>query len=353
MNTRRSRQRLWWLVGLAVLAVGGTGWILTAWPGSALPSAAASPGDPAPLGIVCFGHVDVEQGITALYPLVPGRVTKIEVKENETVKAGTVLLRLDDELARLRIREAEADLQAAQEQLTQALKLPEQQQIRVGEQKAAIEAMEHRLEGARAVLARKLDLARVQQLNPKEVDAAEALVRELEAGARAERGKLRELELNDPATGIKRAQADVSAKQARLEQARRGDEECLLRAPVDGTALRILTAPGDVLGAQPKQPAILFCPAGPRMIRAEVEQEFAAHVAAGQPARIQDDASTGPTWTGQVSHVSDWYTHRRSMLLEPLQFNDVRTLECLITLAPGQPPLRIGQRVRVIIGTLP
>jgi len=34
-------------------------------------------------------------------------------------------------------------------------------------------------------------------------------------------------------------------------------------------------------------------------------------------------------------------------LLEPLQFNDVRTLECIIDLDPGQPILRIGQRVRV------
>jgi hypothetical protein len=34
-----------------------------------------------------------------------------------------------------------------------------------------------------------------------------------------------------------------------------------------------------------------------------------------------------------------------------LQYNDVRTLECLIDIDPGQPPLRIGQRVLVqVIG---
>ena len=37
------------------------------------------------------------------------------------------------------------------------------------------------------------------------------------------------------------------------------------------------------------------------------------------------------------------------MLLEPGQLNDVRTLECIIALEPDQPPLRIGQRVRVVI----
>ena len=127
-------------------------------------------------------------------------------------------------------------------------------------------------------------------------------------------------------------------------------EDCLLSAPVDGTGLRILVGPGDMLAPQPKQPAVLFCANGQRIIRAEVEQEFARGVAVGQAASVQDETTAdGATWNGQVLRVSDWYTHRRSILEEPLQLNDVRTLECLIALDPGQPPLRIGQRVRVTI----
>jgi len=34
-------------------------------------------------------------------------------------------------------------------------------------------------------------------------------------------------------------------------------------------------------------------------------------------------------------------------LLEPFQFNDVRTLECTVSVESGSRPLRIGQRVRV------
>ncbi len=108
-----------------------------------------------------------------------------------------------------------------------------------------------------------------------------------------------------------------------------------------------------MLNALSKQAAILFCPDGPRFIRAEVEQEFAAHVQLGQPAVIRDDGNDGTTWHGQVAVISDWYTQRRSILQEPLQANDVRTLECLITLSPDQAPLRIGQRVRVLIGKKP
>jgi multidrug resistance efflux pump len=339
--------RTTWFIGLAALAasVAGVGMVLNrSRAGDSSPP--VSPTSPA---VVCFGHADMEHGVTSLYPVVPGRVTQVAVHETQSVQAGAVLLRLDDRLAKLRVKEAQADREAAQVQLTQSRKLPEQHHLKLTEQRAAIEAVRHRLAGARHVLARKRQLERLQQLNIKEADAAESLVHELEAAEAAEVGKLRELELNDPSDSIRRAQADVTAKQARLEQAQRGAEECILRAPSAGTVLRVLVGPGDVLGEQAKQPAILFCPEGQRLIRAEVEQEFASRVAAGQPATVEDDATQGPRWRGKVLRVSDWYTHRRSILQEPFQFNDVRTLECLVTLDPGQPPLKIGQRVRVTI----
>jgi hypothetical protein len=72
-------------------------------------------------------------------------------------------------------------------------------------------------------------------------------------------------------------------------------------------------------------------------------------VKVGQPAVVEDDTSVGATWRGQVMRLSDWYTQRREVAEEQLQLKDVRTLECLIALDPGQPPLRIGQRVRATI----
>lgn len=82
----------------------------------------------------------------------------------------------------------------------------------------------------------------------------------------------------------------------------------------------------------------------------EVAQESAYRVKIGDVATIHDDSNDSRVWHGHVTTLSDWFTQRRSVLQEPLQFNDVRTLECLMTLNPDQPPLRIGQRVRVLIG---
>jgi multidrug resistance efflux pump len=148
---------------------------------------------------------------------------------------------------------------------------------------------------------------------------------------------------------VELAQRDVDAKREQLKKAEYGLKECTVCAPVKGKVLRSQLSVGQVLGPSPTQPVVLFCPALPYVVRAEVEQEFAGRVQEGQKALIQDDATGGGSWTGRVKSISGWYSHRRSMLLEPLQFNDVRTLECIITLDPGQPELRIGQRVRVTL----
>jgi multidrug resistance efflux pump len=350
------RRHLFFLVvGLAVLAasMAGASWVLHS-PGldSAAPNGSQSPSAGAHFeqSVVCFGHVDVEPGVTSLYPVQTGRVIEVLVREGAQVKPGAVLLRVDDRLARLRVQEAEADVKAAEAQLAQIRKLPEQHEAKVAQQKAVIEATQRRLSAARHVLARKRELQKIQQLSAEEVGAAGDQVTEVEAAERGEQAKLRELDSLEPAVTVARAEADLAAKQARLEQARYALDECALRAPAAGTVLRVLVGVGELLGPQPKQPVMLFCPDQPRLIRAEVEQEFAGRVALGQGATIQDDSGASGAWRGKVVRISDWYTQRRSILQEPLQFNDVRTLECIIELEPGQPPLRIGQRVRVTLG---
>ena len=362
MGTRQGSLRVMLLLGLAALLTSAAGarWLL-------LGSSPLSPwgreegGEGATSAktqtVICFGYVDVEHGVTPLYPLVPGRVITVEVGETQAVKTGTVLIRLDDWLARLRLQEAEADLQAAEAQYLQAEKTPEQHQAQLAQQRAAIAAVQHRLAGARLVLARKRDLEKLEQLNSKEVEATASTVHELEAAEAAEHAKLAELKLLDPTVTVKRAKADVKAKQARLDQARQGIEECVVKAPSDGSVLRILVSPGEVLGPHPQQPAVVFAADGPRWIRAEVTQEFAGLVAVGQIASIEDEyaPSTYPLaddrggWHGKIVRLADWYAPSRSTTPDLLHLNETRSLECLIQLDADQPPLKIGRRMRVTI----
>src|SRR5207248_1040007 len=74
--------------------------------------------------VVCYGYADLEGGITSLHPSQSGRVAEIPVKENDTVPAGAVLLRLDDRAARFRVAEAKAVLDASLAALAKAEKGP-------------------------------------------------------------------------------------------------------------------------------------------------------------------------------------------------------------------------------------
>jgi multidrug resistance efflux pump len=301
--------------------------------------------------VIALGHIDLERGVASLYPLQAGRVSQVTAHENDLVESGAVLLRLDDTQAQLQVAEARVALETAQTKLQETRKLPERHKARLDQQRAAVEAAEQRLEAAKSLLSRKRQLVKLNQITAEDLAAAESQVRELEASTHAEAAKLRELELHDPAIGVRQAELEVATMQAKLDQAQQVLDECALKAPEAGTVLRILVGPGDVFSAGSKQAAVLFAPTGPRVVRAEVDQEFAGRVHEGQRAVIDDDAPSGQRWTGRVYRVADWYSQRRTILKEPAPPLDVRTVECLIELHAGQAQPRLGQRVRATIGT--
>jgi membrane fusion protein (multidrug efflux system) len=144
MNVQRTFRILFVFLGVVALTVSGTGawWAVT---DSPEPPAAD---DPPAAEVLTFGHADVEPGVARLAPVQPGRVHTVSVTDNQPVKAGDELLRLDDEPARLRVREARADLAEAAKQLEAARKLPRQHQARLAQQRAAVEAARCRLSAA-------------------------------------------------------------------------------------------------------------------------------------------------------------------------------------------------------------
>jgi multidrug resistance efflux pump len=345
---KRYRIKRWlWCPLLAVSVVGAWWGYNRSTAGISIPAQ----NDPAASGlpgVICFGYVDVLPGITALYPTYPGRVSEVAVAEGEDVSVGAILVHLEDRLPRARLDEAKAVVEAARAQLAQAREVAEQHQARIAQLQAAIEALKHRQSAAELQRGYYDDLR--GQFSEKDLNVARENVKEAAALLKAEREKLKELLLHDPTVAVRRAEAEVNVMQARLAQAQETLEQCTIRAPSAGTVLRVLVKPGDMLGTATRDPAVQFCPKGLRLVRAEVDQEFAGSLILGQKSAIQDDTKSGATWHGKVIRISDWYTQRRSIIQEPLQVNDVRTLECLIALDPGQPHLRIGQRVRVRIG---
>jgi multidrug resistance efflux pump len=354
MSDRLHSYRLLVSLGLGALAVTAVALVLLF---RHPPSAAGpSPGVPASQptsgpGLVCFGMVDVPHGATGLAPLQPGRVVKVLVREHEAVAAGTPLLALDDALARPRVAEARAAVTAARAQLAKGLILPAQHLARLGRQEAAVAAAEQRVAAAREALRRKEKLREQKQISAEELRVAEAQRKETEAGRDAEEKRLLELRLYNPHLDVEAARAELDRAEAKLAGEEQALAEHTLKAPQAGTVLRVLAAPGDVVGGLGRPPAVFFAPDEARIIRAEVEQEFADQVALGQAVSVEDEASGKVLGRGKVTAISGWYTQRRAPLLEPTRFNSARTLECVVALDAGHAPLRLGQRVSVRFGT--
>jgi multidrug resistance efflux pump len=358
----RLRSSVFWsFLGVALLvgSIGGAVWALRGSHAEVEITTPPSAPEKVPIA-VCFGRVDVRSGVVSLYPLQPGRVEEVKAKEGQEVNAGDVLLVLDKQLAEQLVEQARQDMEAAKAQLDLAAKLRKQHALRETQQEAAIDAAKARLKQAENVLARRKEAVALGQANEKDLVPLAAQVEEAQAALRGEEQKLAELRLLRPEEGqkpieMRRAEADVAAKTAQLRQAEIGLAECELRAPMRGTILRSFVNKGDVLATPPKQPAMLLAPDEELIVRAEVEQEVARKVRRGQPVVIEDDAGDAPQWRGRVDELSRWFAPRRSILLEPGQLNDTRTLEAIVRLIPNQPadanqpPLRIGQRVHVVI----
>jgi multidrug resistance efflux pump len=352
MNMNRQRRFRWFLLPVSVIALAITGAGALHNYQTIAPAAAASPGETTAEPILCFGHVDVEPGLTALVPERPGRVTAVLVHENQTVEAGQLLLRLDDRAAKLQVEQARAELAEARQRLKDARALPSRHKAQLAQQRAAVEAAEYHRDAGRRRHARLQRLEQKELCSDDEVRVAADELRALEAAVRGEKARLTDLELIDPALTAGRARALVEAREAQLEQAEHALRQCFLTAPESGRVLRVLVRPGEMLTETATHPAIDFCPDRPRIVRAEVLQERAARVAVGESVLLEDDGDPSLHWRGEVARVSDWYTRRRSILQDPLEMQDVRTLECIIEPEAGA-RLRIGQKMRVTISVSP
>jgi HlyD family secretion protein len=349
--------RMLWPVGILLLvgSLVGAGWVLN----HTTPNAALGTDDvtsqEAAL-VVCFGLIDVEKGVAELYPKQFGEVAYIaetQVKDgaDRVFKKGEVLLRIKSQMAEHLLGKAKAALAAAEADLEKAKQLVPDQQIKLKLQAEVIRGYGHEKAKVEADLEHKKRLLKENIGDPsKEIlKAMQESVAALASRVKAEELKLDDMKLFDPALEIRRATADVDAKRLDVKIAEQNVSDFQLEAPFDGTVLRFHTRVGELLGPNPRAPAIEFCPDAPRIVRAEVIQEWGHKVHAGQEATVEDDSYMGPTWKGQVKSLSEAYQQKKLKILEPFMTNDVRTLECIVTIAPSQYPVRIGQRVRVKI----
>jgi len=155
---------------------------------------------------------------------------------------------------------------------------------------------------------------------------------------------------------VAEAEAEVKRYDTLVAKARSAILLCTVTAKVAGTVERVNVSPGEVMGISTRTPAVVLVPAGPRVVRAEVEAEFAHRIGTdriGKEVTIFDNSDPKLTYKGVVRQISGSFLAKRGMDGGFVP-NETRVLEAVVEVAdpspPGRPPLRVGQKVRVNFG---
>ena len=358
----RTWSRLSWLLGLALLTASlvGASHVLQSRQTESPPQAKPSAERPAANGhgVYCLGNVAVDGDVppdgVALAPTQQGEVTELLIYAGQNVKAGDILLRVKDDLFQKKVVEAELGVRVAELDVAEARRGLDQHRQGVEAQRAAIRAAQHKVASAEATLNRLKNLKETfGQSNNDDIKAADESLAAARDGVEAEEANLRRLEASRPDLKVDKAERGVEVAKARLDEARLLLDNCTLKAPTDGTILRLNVTKGSLITSQTRLPPVQFAPAGPRVVRAEVPQEFAHRVQVGMPALVHDVTIPDFTWQGTVKSLAPAYLPKRTAGTEVLSLSgsDAWVLECIVELAPSGTSPRLNQRVRVGIGT--
>jgi membrane fusion protein (multidrug efflux system) len=235
---------------------------------------------------------------------VSGYVRAVNFTDFQQVRAGDVLVEIDDREARAAMLHAEAVLAKAGAVLANLDHELDAQRAVIAQAKAAVTGNASKLRLARADQRRFSALAESGAVTGQENDSASANATVLEA---AQSGSVAALDLQNRQFDVLRGQraqreADVLAAQAALESARITLSYTRIVAPADGIVGQRLVQRGSLLNAG--SAVVNFVASTPPYVVANYKETQLARIAPGQRVEILVDSFPGERLIGQVSRLA-------------------------------------------------
>ena len=286
-------------------------------------------------------------GITAN---VSGNVVAVLVHDNQLVRAGDILFRIDPSPFRAAVAEAEAKLATARSEIRT-------QRATYGSGTSELKAAQDRLHFAQREAARQKQLlaegissqAQYDNAVLAAVTAAQQVqtVQQQNAGIAASLGQ--------SLTGSLDANGTVRAAQAALDRARLNLQWTVVRAPQDGIVTKVDQLP---VGAYVAASKPVFTLVGERRwIEANFKENQLNYLRLGQPATVKVDAFPGLRLTGRVASFSPGTGNSFALLpAENATGNWVKVVQRLpveirLDRIPADAPLHAGLSADVTVDT--
>jgi HlyD family secretion protein len=288
------------------------------------------------------GRVEPKDGEIRISSEVAGKIVEVLAKTNDQVKAGDLLLRLDDAdyYTKRTAAAAEAGVrlrERAEEQVTGLALDRRNAEDAVAQAHRDVFAAHEAFDAA----------YRAAKTDKGSADAVETARKDLASKEDAladAKAKLAEVDAKPGMPLPQRLESSLALARADLTSAELAIERTRIRAPTDGTVLNVMGKVGETSVPSPDSALVDFGDVSSLRLRAEVEERDAAKVHVGPRVVVKADAFPGKTFDGTVTSISQSLAAPRIATRGPRRPNDVEVVEVMVAL-DGHPPLFTGMRV--------
>jgi membrane fusion protein (multidrug efflux system) len=309
----------------------------------------------APKGEAVTDAAYLQADSTVIAPKVRGQVAQVLVRDNQPVKRGDPLIRIDPEEFDARVAQAlaaqenaQAAVQASQASLA-ALNAEEALAVsNTLSAQTSIAAADAQSQQARTDQARFETLADKGFVSRRDADQYKAAAVTAQSNAAHSRAELDVSRSQAAVTEAKRAtlnaalsqaQANAAAAQAALDLAKQDQAHTLITAPIDGVVGDRQAQAGDYV--QPGSRLLTIVPLSSLFVTANFKETQVSRMVVGQPATIKVDALPGRVLKGQVESFAPGSGSQFSLLpFEPGTGNFTKIVQRVpvrIRIFPGQP----------------
>jgi membrane fusion protein, multidrug efflux system len=258
----------------------------------------------------------IDDHVSNVAPKVAGRVDRVFVDDNQSVKKGDLVITLDDrdfvattDQKAAALDGARAQEGAARASIDQTVAHVNSLQATVESDQAAADASRAQAEKAAKDFQRNLELFRGRVVSAQDLDAARATndtdQAQLQANVKkvaSDRAQVAEgrATVNTFLALLKSAQAQIEEAAANLQAAKLNESYTEIRAPEDGRVTQKAVEPGDYV--QTGQTLFALVPANV-FVTANYKEDQIGLMRPGQPVQIGIDALHGQTFAGRVDSI--------------------------------------------------
>ena len=300
----------------------------------------------------------VSADYTLVAPKVAGFIDDVLVQDNQYVKAGQLLARIDPQDYQTEVRAAQASVATAQAQLTNALAMLERQRSLIEQAKATVDAdlaqvefAEHELQRYRHLAGQGAGTLQNLQQAKNRSQTARAHLAQHKAALEAARQQTQVLAAQSSA-----AEASVQHAQALQARAELELSYTQLVAPFDGVIGRRSVRLGAYV--KPGDSVLAVVPLAEAYVVANFLEHQLTHMRAGQRVTIKVDSFPGETLEGSIDSIAPATGVTFSAIAPDNATGNftkvVQRIPVKIVLDPGQEQarnLRVGMSVNASIDT--